>query len=206
MHLNCFIYRSASARWTKASALKAWSLRSILLPTKEITALGHIEWTSGYHWILVTLLFWEHWYKRPYRRRRMLPGIYLRWCRRGGVVLRILLGQLYPWVMAEGPESEVDDPAVDFDGGGGVIEDSWLVLLGELVEGVARWGEFYLKRRDVLPTAPSPTITSLIGMGSMPSNSIQKPYNSVKTAGLLHKYILLQILLPPEQKVIVQSF
>lgn len=40
--------------------------------------------------------------------------------------------------MAEGPESEVDDPAVDFDGGGGVIEDSWLVLLGELVEGVAR--------------------------------------------------------------------
>ena len=36
------------------------------------------------------------------------------------------------------PESEVDDFAVDLDGGGEVVEDSGLVLLGELVLNKAR--------------------------------------------------------------------
>lgn len=62
------------------------------------------------------------------------------------------------------PEGEVDDGLVDLDGGGGVVEDGGHVLGGELVLGVAGCGQQYVVRMQVLPTTPSPTITSLIGM------------------------------------------
>lgn len=63
------------------------------------------------------------------------------------------------------PKAQVDHPVIKLHSGGVVIKDSGHVLARELVLGVAgsRWG--YLMRRQVFPTAPSPTTTTLMGMG-----------------------------------------
>jgi hypothetical protein len=64
------------------------------------------------------------------------------------------------------PEAEVDHAAVDLDGCGVVVENGGDVVGGELVLGVAGWEREYLMRVQVLPTAPSPTTTSFIDVGS----------------------------------------
>lgn len=67
----------------------------------------------------------------------------------------------------EVPEGEIDDGLINFDGGSGVIEDGGHVFGGEGVVGVAAWGREYVESRQVLPTTPSPTITSFRLTGSI---------------------------------------
>lgn len=50
---------------------------------------------------------------------------------------------------------------VDFESGRLVVEYCRLVLSGKLILCIAEYRGGYLKRREVFPTAPSPTITSL---------------------------------------------
>ena len=78
---------------------------------------------------------------------------------------RTIPGRQCPWVRNEVPEAEVDDLAVDFDGGGEVVEDCWLVVLGEFVLDKAGLGGSYLTRMQVFPMAPSPTMTNLTETG-----------------------------------------
>ena len=64
------------------------------------------------------------------------------------------------------PQSKVDDFVVNFESGGEVVEDGGFVLFGELIFGIAVCEGCYLTRMQVLPMAPSPTMTSLTGIGS----------------------------------------
>jgi hypothetical protein len=77
------------------------------------------------------------------------------------------------------PQAEVDHLVVELDCGSVVIEDGRHVLSGELVLGVAACGREYLMRRQVLPTAPSPTTTTLMGIASY--ISINQLYASYQT-------------------------
>ena len=64
------------------------------------------------------------------------------------------------------PESKVNHPSVDLDSGCVIVENGGYILSGKLVLRVTRWLMAYLMRIQVFPTAPSPTTTSLIAVGS----------------------------------------
>ncbi len=64
------------------------------------------------------------------------------------------------------PKPQIDHLSVELDGGGIVIEHSGHIFGGELVLGIATLSHIYDIRMQVLPTAPSPTTTSLIAKGS----------------------------------------
>ena len=64
------------------------------------------------------------------------------------------------------PETQVDHLAVNFDGDGIVVKDGGDIFSWEFVLRVADCGDGYLIRTQVFPTAPSPTMTNLIDVGS----------------------------------------
>lgn len=67
--------------------------------------------------------------------------------------------------------------SIDSKSGGQIIEDGGFILSGELVFGVACCESIrYLTRMHVFPIAPSPTMTSLIPIGS---SMIEKEENCI---------------------------
>lgn len=70
------------------------------------------------------------------------------------------------------PKSQVYHATINLDGGGIVVENGRNVLSWKLILGVAELMCFYLMRMQVFPTAPSPTTTSLIEVGSYINNYV----------------------------------
>lgn len=86
--------------------------------------------------------------------------------RPGGEAYCTLTDLLCPYIKFSVPESQIDHAIVDFDGCSVIVEYGRNVLSWEFVLSIAGLSCSYLIRRQVFPTLPSPTTTSLIGMGS----------------------------------------
>lgn len=146
--------------------MKGLFLRSILFPTNILTAFGLIAFTSGYHLILSALPFWLHCWGIPCRRQKRRSERHRHLSRLTVVVLRIIPALPCPYFFHWIPKAEIDDLAIYFDADDGVLEDGGFIFPGKPVLGVAELGEENRSNIEVLPTAPSPTITSFIDIGS----------------------------------------
>jgi len=80
----------------------------------------------------------------------------------------------YPCIPWDLPQPEIDYPPVDFEGSSQVVKYRRFVLLRELVLCVAAYWKNYLTRMQVLPMAPSPTMTSFMGTGSLSIRVLMK--------------------------------